>query len=76
MRPAVQRKAVEYARGLFGISERRACRILAVNRTSMRYAHRQSDDGDLRSRLRELAAERRRFGYRHLGIILVVRVSL
>ena len=36
----------------------------------MRYAHRRSDDGDLRSRLREIAAERRRFGYRRLGIML------
>ena len=36
----------------------------------MRYAHRRSDDGDLRSRLREIALERRRFGYRRLGIML------
>ena len=46
------------------------CTIFAVDRTSMRYAHRRSDDGDLRSRLREIAAERRRFGYRRLGIML------
>ncbi|MDQ1231244.1 transposase InsO family protein [Sphingomonas sp. SORGH_AS 879] len=31
---------------------------------------RRSDDGDLRSRLCEIAAERRRFGYRRLGIML------
>ena len=36
----------------------------------MGYAPRRSDDGDLRSRLREIAAERRRFGYRRLGIML------
>ncbi len=36
----------------------------------MRYAHRRSDDGDLRLRLREIAAERRRFDYRRLGIML------
>lgn len=36
----------------------------------MRYAHRREDDGDLRSRLREIASERRRFGYRRLGIML------
>jgi putative transposase len=36
----------------------------------MRYVHRRSDDGDLRSRLREIALERRRFGYRRLGIML------
>ena len=70
MRPAVQREAVERVRGLFGISERRACQVLSVDRTSMRYVHRRGDDGDLRSRLREIALERRRFGYRRLGIML------
>ena len=70
MRPAVQREAVERVHGLFGISERRACRVLSVDRTSMRYAHRRGDNGDLRSRLREIALERRRFGYRRLGIML------
>src|SRR3546814_1627070 len=70
VRPAAQRKAVEHARQMFGISERRACTIFGVDRTSVRYAHRRSDDGDLRSRLREIAAERRRFGYRRLGIML------
>src|SRR3546814_3590295 len=59
VRPAAQRKAVEHARQLFGISERRACTIFGVDRTSVRYAPRRSDDGDLRSRLREIAAERR-----------------
>ena len=54
MRPAVRRKAVEHVRQAFEISERRACSILGVDRTSMRYAHRRSDDGDLRSRLGSL----------------------
>ena len=70
MRPAARRRAVEEVRQLFGISERRACAILGVDRSSMRYAHRRGDDGDLRSRLREIALERRRFGYRRLGIML------
>ena len=70
VRPAVRREAVEHVRGLFGISERRACSILSVDRSSMRYVHRRGADGDLRSRLREIALERRRFGYRRLGIML------
>ena len=70
VRPAAQRKAVEHVRQLFEISERRACSILGVDRSSMRYAHRRGDDGDLRSRLREIALERRWFGYRRLGIML------
>ena len=32
MKPAAQRKAVEHARQLFGISERRACTIFGVDR--------------------------------------------
>ncbi|AGH48490.1 transposase [Sphingomonas sp. MM-1] len=68
--PAARRRAVEDVRQAFGISERRACAILGVDRSSMRYAHRRGDDGDLRSRLREIALERRRFGYRRLGTML------
>lgn len=36
----------------------------------MRYRSRRADDGALRNRLKELAAERRRFGYRRLHILL------
>ncbi len=50
--------------GAYGISERRACMILGANRASVRYSARRGDDGPLRARLRVLAAERRRFGYR------------
>jgi putative transposase len=62
VRPAAQRKAVERARRLFGISERRACIIFGVERTSVRYAARCSADGDLRMRFREIEAECLRFG--------------
>jgi len=37
---------------------------------SYRYRSQRGDDAPLRSRLRELAAERRRFGYRRLGWML------
>jgi len=66
----VARKAVEHVRELFGLSERRACSILDVDRTSVRYAHRRSDDDETRVRLRAIAHERRRFGYRRFGIML------
>jgi putative transposase len=52
------------------MSERRACAVLAVDRKVIRYRSRRSADTDLRSRLRDLAAERRRFGYRRLFILL------
>jgi putative transposase len=51
------------------MSERRACRVLGADRTTIRYRS-SRDDGELRERMRALAAERRRFGYRRLHILL------
>ena len=53
-----------------GLSQVRACRLVGLNRSSMNYRPRRPDDSMLRQRLRELAAERRRFGYRRLGWLL------
>ena len=53
-----------------GVSERRACQAIGVDRSSVRYRSRRPDDGAIRTRLCELAAFRRRFGYRRLYILL------
>lgn len=55
---------------LFGLSQRRACAILAVNRASVRYVQRHPDNSEQRQRLRAIAAERRRFGDLRFGILL------
>ena len=68
--PAAKRQAVAHLQTTLGMSERRACRIVGADRTSMRYRSCRADDGDLRSRLCELARQRRRFGYRRLHILL------
>jgi putative transposase len=52
------------------MSERRACSAIGVDRSSVRYRSRRPDDAALRTRMRELAAERRRFGYRRLHVLL------
>ena len=52
------------------MSERRACRVIDADRKSVRYRSTRDEDGDLREKLRELANQRRRFGYRHLHILL------
>jgi putative transposase len=52
------------------MSERRACRVIGADRTSMRYRSCRDDDTQLRVKLRELAGQRRRFGYRRLHILL------
>ena len=68
--PAARRSAVAHARENFGLSERPACSIIGISRRVMRYRHRRPDDAAIRVRMRELALERRRFGYRRLGILL------
>jgi putative transposase len=52
------------------MSERRACTIVRVDRKTIRYRSRRPADEALRARMRELAAERRRFGYRRLHVLL------
>ncbi len=52
------------------MSERRACRVIDADRKSMRYRSTRDDDAALREKLRELANQRRRFGYRRLHILL------
>ena len=53
-----------------GYSQRRACRLVGIDPRVHRYRSRRSDDAGLRTRLRELSGERRRFGYRRLHILL------
>jgi len=49
---------------------RRACSLADLDRSTFQYPKREGGDEPLRKRLRELAGERRRFGYRRLGILL------
>ena len=67
--PAARREAVAHLQDLLKVSERRACSIVGADRKSVRYRSRHGDDTDLRERLRDLAPERRRFGYRRLHIV-------
>ena len=68
--PAAKRKAVAHLRTAFDMSERRACRTIDCMRMTVRYRSRRPDDTELRQRLRALAHERRRFGYRRLHVLL------
>jgi len=68
--PAAKREAVAHLRTAFRMSERRACSVIAADRTSIRYQSIRPRDTDLRGRLRDLANARRRFGYRRLFILL------
>src|SRR2546425_13273712 len=53
------------------MSERHACRLLGMGRSTHRYRARKAErDRLLRTRLKELAAQRMRFGYRRLTAML------
>jgi len=69
--PAAKRQVVTHACGGHELSERRACAILGFDRSMVRYRSRRPDDEGVRNRIRELAAERRRFGYRRLHFLLM-----
>jgi len=68
--PAAKRQVVAHACAVHGMSERRPCRILGVDRSSVRYRSRRPGDAAARQRIRELAGQRRRFGYRRLHLLL------
>jgi putative transposase len=68
--PAAKREGVAHLQAVMGLSERRACRIVGADRKMIRYRSCRSPDAELRARLRDLANERRRFGYRRLFILL------
>lgn len=68
--PAAKREAVAHLMEAHEMSERRACRLTNADRKTVRYRCRRPRDESLRSRLKALAAEQRRFGYRRLHVLL------
>jgi putative transposase len=70
VRPAAKREAVTHLRNVLQMSERRACTLVAADRKMIRYRSKRPPETELRARLRDLANQRRRFGYRRLFILL------
>jgi putative transposase len=54
----------------FGMSQRRACGLMSVWRSTCRYRGGQRAPGELIEKLRALAQQRPRFGYRRLYVLL------
>jgi len=67
------RKDVAFASQQFQVSERRACKLMAVDRGSYRYEPRPDRNVRLRAALVELARQKPRYGYRRLHALLVRR---
>ena len=68
--PAARRQAVAHLAQRYEVSQRRACEVTEAARSVVRYRHMRPEDTAIRQRLRELASERRRFGYRRLHQML------
>jgi len=68
--PSCRRDAVTFLQRAYQVSERCACRATGFSRATQRYRSQAPPQGDLRLRLKELAAARVRYGYRRLHVLL------
>ena len=68
--PDAKQEAVAQVVAIHGVSQRRACEVLAVDRSGVRYRSIRADDATERAAMKAVAAERRRFGYRRIHIML------
>jgi len=64
------KKACSKALQEHGISERRACRLAGVNRSTVRYQAIGSNDEELERKIKLIAFEKRRYGYRRIHMLL------
>jgi len=68
--PAVKREAVAHLMEMHQVSQRRACDVLQVDRSSIRYQSRRGNDAELRAAIKRVSRERRRFGYRRIHVMI------
>jgi len=68
--PGAKRKAVANLCEEHGVSQRRACSALNVDRSTVRYQSRRADDEELRDAIKRASRERRRFGYRRIHVMV------
>jgi len=70
VKPSRRRPVVEYLCGGYRVSERRACDVARLARSTQRYRSSKDPQTALRQRLRELAQARVRYGYRKIRVLL------
>jgi putative transposase len=61
---------VDEVRGEWGVSIRRACRVLLVDTSSYHYRSRRREQAGLEQRMKEIAQTRVRYGYRRVHVLL------
>lgn len=69
--PSAKRLAARYLIGERGYSERRACSVVKLDRSSFRYDPRpRAGEAELVRHIRELADQRKEYGYRRIAALL------
>ena len=70
--PQAKREAVKEVKARWNYSERRACELVGVSRSTARYkpVGASGEHVKLRERIKELARERKRSGYRMIHALL------
>ena len=68
--PAALRPAVVELGAKFAMKKRRACRVVGLAPSTLYYRSLRPERADIRARLRDLAAQRPRWGYRRLHVLL------
>ena len=63
MKPASRKQAAKHMITAHHVSERTACKLAGISRTGYRYQAKPANDGELRSRMKELAAQQSAYGY-------------
>lgn len=70
--PVGKRQAVAHLMEQHQVSQRRACGVLQVDRSSVMYLSRRGDDVELRDAIKRVSREQRRFGC-HRNHVMIAR---
>lgn len=68
--PQERRAAITHVMTAHGLGVTRACGLIGMSRSLYRYEAKRADDDALKTRLTVLAAQKRRYGYRRLHVLL------
>ncbi len=70
MTPEAKREAVAHLVEQHEVSQRRACVVLQADRSMVRYQSKRCNDTELREAIKRVSAERKRFGYRRIHVMI------
>lgn len=70
MKPARRKSLARWLADCFDISERRACRVVQLNRSTWHYKSQRDEQVALKQRIREIVETRTRYGHRRIHALL------